>query len=79
MISNDHPDFENPKDYNLDNVYEVEIEITDGNASHTITKLLKTIINGNEDPPEFTYDGAVVALWILIKPKQQNRHPTYHH
>ena len=57
-ISNDHPDFENPKDYDLDNVYEVEIEITDGNASHTITKLLKIeIINGNEDPPSLPMMG----------------------
>ena len=56
------PDFESPDDANGDNIYEVEIEITDGNPLHTINLFLKVdIMNANEDPPSFTYGNQVIT------------------
>ena len=56
------PDYELPGDSDGDNVYEVEIQITDGNPLHSINKLLKIeILNGNETAPEFTYNDQTVT------------------
>ena len=75
-LNGEFPDFEDPQDGNDDNIYEVEIEITDGNASHSIVKLLKIEIINNEDLGLLMTERQS-PLWILIKQKQQNRYPAY--
>ncbi|WP_216595484.1 cadherin domain-containing protein [Myxosarcina sp. GI1] len=46
---NTAPDYENPGDNDSDNVYEVEVTVSDGSASQT-QNLLVTVSNANETP-----------------------------
>ncbi|MDG1139443.1 MAG: tandem-95 repeat protein [Opitutales bacterium] len=47
------PNFENPTDLNSDNLYEVDLNATDG-INSTSRSLVVQVINANEDPPIIT-------------------------
>ncbi|MDA0282651.1 MAG: DUF4347 domain-containing protein, partial [Planctomycetota bacterium] len=47
-------DFETPVDANGDNVYEVELTVSDGNGGSSIETLFVTVTNQNDNPPVVT-------------------------
>ena len=54
------PDFENPEDNNTDNVYEVTLEVSDGNANSILNILIQVmdeveIEDGNHSSPDGNY------------------------
>ena len=54
------PDFENPEDNNTDNIYEVTLEVSDGNANSILNILIQVmdeveIEDGNHSSPDGNY------------------------
>ena len=47
----DLPDYENPSDFNTDNFYELDLNVTDGTNSITRSLVIE-VLNDNEDPPQ---------------------------
>ena len=50
------PDFENPSDADGDNVYEVEIEVVDGNGGAT-SQVIRIVVTDANDPPLIVSEG----------------------
>ncbi|WP_183030036.1 cadherin domain-containing protein [Altericroceibacterium spongiae] len=44
------PDFENPEDFNQDNVYEVRVQVDDGNGGSVLQNITVTVLNENDAP-----------------------------
>ncbi|MES9950937.1 MAG: Ig-like domain-containing protein, partial [Candidatus Thiodiazotropha sp.] len=55
------PDYENPTDANTDNVYEVTVEVDDGNGGVDTQALSVTVLNISEETPVANADSISVA------------------
>jgi hypothetical protein len=62
------PDFEAPTDSNLDNIYEVEVTVNDGNGSTATRTILVTVQNlfENGDPPSVVIDHYIVGATVFL-------------
>ena len=63
LLFNNPPDYENPADNKEDNIYYVEVSVSDGviSVSQTITILITNVVENH--PPEFTsFNGLDVAI-----------------
>ncbi|GAB5522954.1 MAG: hypothetical protein Roseis2KO_08260 [Roseivirga sp.] len=55
------PDFEKPKDFNFDNVYELQLKIED-HPVELMQELKVTVVDVSVDPPLFSSPGAIAFL-----------------
>ena len=60
VIFNTAPDFEVPGDSNADNIYELEVRVSDGSASDSQAFTLTVTNDTSDDPVTSNYDGVLI-------------------
>ena len=71
LIFRDLPDYENPSDLNADNLYELDLNVTDGTNSITRSLVIE-VVNDNEDPPQI-----INFLGTAVEPIVCNENETF--
>jgi hypothetical protein len=59
------PNFESPQDTGADNVYDVQVQVTDGSATDT-QAITVTVTNANDNAPAITSDGGGASAGVNV-------------
>lgn len=60
------PDYENPTDAGLNNIYDVQVTVTDSQGATDVQNIAVTITNVNDNPPVITSDGGGATATIGV-------------